>query len=439
MFQFANLLLLALFAAALFDVVCAWRLTPQGPGHARRTLGLLWQQEHFLFGQWGAGWRQKAGLWVFCAALAAYEFNAGFCISNARYVWPWLENLLYSLECITFTCFSIKILFCTRYTWKNMAFAGCIYFIARWVYFNNHNEYWIMSIVAILAIKDLDLRLPFRTFMVTGCATMAITISLDFTGVIVPLEEHLRDGVLRPSFGYEHPNVFGADILGLCLVFIMLRAKKIRWFDIFVTSMLAIFLILGPSSRTPAGCLLLLALALAIHKLRPAFWQRTICRIAAIASVPALAIGSLALPLAVDSSSTVGITLAPGWLAKLDSILSSRIYYSWRAFQELDVRIAGGLLPEDLILDNCFVRALYLLGPIVMVLFFTLLAVALWGLSKSEHCVSFLVLWVMVLYCACDQQWFHLTSNPTLLLLCGAVYLLPLARWPAAEGEPPAA
>uniref|UniRef100_UPI003AB1B0A9 ABC transporter permease subunit n=1 Tax=Allofournierella sp. TaxID=1940256 RepID=UPI003AB1B0A9 len=50
-----------------------------------------------------------------------------------------------------FLCFGAKILFGTRYTWRELLAGGALYFIARWVYFNSQNIWWIGIVVAVLA------------------------------------------------------------------------------------------------------------------------------------------------------------------------------------------------------------------------------------------------------------------------------------------------
>src|SRR5699024_8446530 len=62
LFEFANALLAALFLAAVFDMFAALRAAPErGFGRVKAAVSGLWRQEHYLFGGWGASWRQKAG------------------------------------------------------------------------------------------------------------------------------------------------------------------------------------------------------------------------------------------------------------------------------------------------------------------------------------------------------------------------------------------
>ena len=136
MFGFANFLLLALFAAAVFDLIFA---LARGGG-LRGALHGLWNTPHLLFGQQLAEWRLQLGRILFAAGLAAYEISVVFCNSMARQNWAWVQGVMSPvLEWLAFLCFGAKILFGTRYTWRELLAGGALYFIARWVYFNSKN------------------------------------------------------------------------------------------------------------------------------------------------------------------------------------------------------------------------------------------------------------------------------------------------------------
>ena len=90
MFGFANFLLLALFAAAVFDLIFA---LARGGG-LRGALHGLWNTPHLLFGQQLAEWRLQLGRILFAAGLAAYEISVVFCNSMARQNWAWVQGVM---------------------------------------------------------------------------------------------------------------------------------------------------------------------------------------------------------------------------------------------------------------------------------------------------------------------------------------------------------
>lgn len=214
MFGFANFLLLALFAAAVFDLIFA---LARGGG-LRGALHGLWNTPHLLFGQQLAEWRLQLGRILFAAGLAAYEVSVVFCNSMARQNWAWVQGVMSPvLEWLAFLCFGAKILFGTRYTWRELLVGGALYFIARWVYFNSQNIWWIGIVVAVLAAKDVPLRRPLQVYFASGCAAMAVVLALHFAGIVAPDLTSERMGALRGTYGYGHPNTFGGLVFGLVL------------------------------------------------------------------------------------------------------------------------------------------------------------------------------------------------------------------------------
>ena len=62
-----------------------------------------------------------------------------------------------------------------------------------------------------------------------------------------------------------------------------------------------------------------------------------------------------------------------------------------------------------------------------------LFAAALWGHAKQGRRVEVCCLFAMLAYAYMEVQPFHLTTNPTALLLCGAVFAQASARWQKIE------
>lgn len=438
MFEFANGLLLALFAAALWDLGQAWLSQPAGPGRLRRSLEGLWREDHYLFGNWAAGRRERVGAVCFAAGLAAYEVSVAFCNSMARDAWPWVQGILSPvLDWAAFLCFGVKILFGTRYTWRSLGVAGALYFIARWVYFNCHNIWWIGLAVAVLAAKDLPLEKALKTFLAVGTAAVVLVAGLNFAGLLPPapgLAAERNVYEIRGTYGYGHPNTFGGLVFGLVLAYAMLRARKPRWGDAAAVAAAGIFLYLGPASRTASLSCLGLALLLVWCRLRR---NRPLCRSAAplwAAFVPALTAVAFLLPMPMFKNGPGWSDFGPDWMERLDYVLTGRLSQVWLAYRLLDVKIAGQVLPEWPALDNSFVFSLYQFGPVVAVLLVAGVAAALWGFVRRGARVEACCLTMMLVYAYTECQSFHLTTNPAALLLAGVVFAQAPRQWAGVYG-----
>lgn len=427
MFTFANCLLLALLAAAVFDFATTLRAKP-APG-VGGAIQHLWHTEHFLFGNWGAAQRVRCGQALFMLSLALYEFEIVFCNSMARENWPWLQTTLSPiLDQIIYWGFGLKILLGTKYDWCSLAQAGALYFIARWVYFNGQNIWWIGLVVAIMAAKDMPLDRAMRAFLASGLTTMAAVQILHFAGIVAPDALSERNGDFRQMFGYGHPNTFGGLVFGLLLAWVVLHRLRPRWRDVLVAAATGVFLLIGPASRSSGLCALLLAGLLGVYKLCRQFkiHPKHPRALGTLAALPVALVGAVSyiLPLFVVKIGPWSDEIGPAWLAKLDGLLTCRISLAWAAYRVLPIKIAGQFLPEWPALDNTFVYVLYQFGPVAAALAALLLAVTLYRLAQQRQWAAVACLLAVLVYAAMENQALHLTSNPAALLLAPTFFAL---------------
>lgn len=425
MFGFANALLLLLAAAVVIDFVPVLR---------RRLSPAAWlRDERPLWGARGMALREKYGQRAFLLGVMVYEFVVVFNNSMARENWPWLQTRVSPvLDWVMYLCFGYKILLGTRYNGRSLVCAGALYFVARWVYFNGQNIWWLGVCVALLAAKDVPLRRVMKAFLACGVPTLALVEVLHFAGIIAPYALSERNGSYRMMFGYGHPNTFGGVVFGLLLAWVLLRREKLRWAELGAIAAVGVFLMVAPKSRSSSLCVLLLVLLLALAKLRTLKGTRPAGRVLAgccAAVVPLAAAVSFILPTFVYKIGPWMNDIGPVWLKRLDDLLTSRISLVWAAYRVMDVKIAGQMLPDWPALDNIFVFLFYLVGPVMLVLVCALMMAALYGYAcrGQWHAVACLV--TMVAYGYMESQVIHLTSDPAVLLLVGAIFALPTERW----------
>lgn len=425
MFGFANALLLLLAAAVVIDFVPVLR--------RRLSPAAWWRDERPLWGARGMALREKYGQRAFLLGVMVYEFVVVFNNSMARENWPWLQTRVSPvLDWVMYLCFGYKILLGTRYNGRSLVCAGALYFVARWVYFNGQNIWWLGVCVALLAAKDVPLRRVMKAFLACGVPTLALVEVLHFAGIIAPHALSERNGSYRMMFGYGHPNTFGGVVFGLLLAWVLLRREKLRWAELGAIAAVGVFLMVAPKSRSSSLCVLLLVLLLVLANLRTRKGTRPAGRVLAgfcAAVVPLAAAVSFILPTFVYKIGPWMNDIGPVWLKRLDDLLTSRISLVWAAYRVMDVKIAGQMLPDWPALDNIFVFLFYLVGPVMLVLVCALMMAALYGYARRGqwHAVACLV--TMVAYGYMESQVIHLTSDPAVLLLVGAIFALPTERW----------
>ena len=415
MFGFANGLLAFLALAAVLDFLPVLR--------HRRTPAAWWGEERLLFTTRYASVRQKYGAWAFLLGVMVYEFIVVFNNSMARENWPWLQTRVSPvLDWVMYLCFGFKILLGTKYNGRSMVCAGLLYFVARWVYFNGQNIWFLGLVMVLLAAKAVPLRRSLQAFLGCGVPTLALVEVLHFAGIIAPDALSERSGSYRLMFGYGHPNTFGGIVFGLVLAWVLLRQAKITWAEIAAVAGVGLFLCKGPASRSPALCAFLLAVLLVCAK---SVGARKGCKLAAglcAAMVPVVGAISYILPLFVVKIGPWADEIGPAWLAKLDSLLTCRISLAWAAYRMYDIKIAGQMLMDWPAIDNIFVYFLYQFGPVLVVLAGILMAVTLYRLARHGRWQAAACLLVVLFYGYMETQVIHITSNPALLLLVPAVF-----------------
>ena len=139
--------------------------------------------------------------------------------------------------------------------------------MARWVYFNGQNIWFLGLVMVLLAAKDVPLRRSLQAFLGCGVPTLALVEVLHFAGIIAPDALSERSGSYRLMFGYGHPNTFGGIVFGLVLAWVLLRQAKITWAEIAAVAGVGLFLCKGPASRSPALCAFLLAVLLVLRQI----------------------------------------------------------------------------------------------------------------------------------------------------------------------------
>ena len=425
MFLFANLLLLALFAGGVCSLLPVLR--------RRLTLHDWWEQEFFLFCSHFSAQRQKIGRCSFFLGLAIYEFIVTFCYSNAYLTWPSLNpalaNILYAVIAL---CFSVKILLGTKYSGKSLLFAGLLYFIARWVFFNGQNIWWIWLCAALLAAKDVDICHSMKPFLLVGISCVLCTAVLSFAGII-PITPDFSNRGCHP-FCYGQHNTFGGILLGLALAWVITRGKRLRYYDALGLGVLGSFVLFYIRSRSAGISILLLAVFVLISVL---LFSRNCLRGCRIVSV----LSAVTLPLTVflsfwlsylfnymDDPAFPQSILA--FVGRLDSLFTGRLWLAFMAMQTYPVKIAGYLLTGDFpYIDNLYVFLFYSVGPIMFLLVCALATYALYRYARMGNWVALSCLLVLVAYGFMENQVLHLTSAPADLLLTGVIFALPYDRW----------
>lgn len=412
LYTYTNVILLGMFAGCVWYVVRLMRCPKDVPWHT------TWQhlnQEHWLFGSWGIQIRNKLAPWLFYVAIAIYQFEIFFVNSLYRTRLPFLyETGTIALNHILALCLLAKILFTTKYSAWQTTVQFCVFFIMRWVFFNNHIQWVMMSVLFFMAAKDIPLRKALTVCFTVGTASVVVVALSSCVGIIDTLYD-LETSRTRNSFGYGWFNYFGACLLGLGLMYVCLRRlHRCKWYDFAVLLALAVFSDLGPDSRATSICLFLLVGVLFVMQVAPKFFQLLWVRVLA----------SLAPLVALAASVLIAMNWDPqsGFMTSLNRILSGRVELSWMALNEMPFRIAGQMRSPDMLVDNAYVQHWILSGPVASLLMWVAFSLLIWRLLAQKHLTEAACCLVILCHGLMEIHITWACVNVMLWLLCGVLY-----------------
>lgn len=416
-FTYCNLLLLGLAApTALFFGKALGQRQP-----LKQLFSLSAPQEMLWINRWES-FRRKAGVFFFALALVALLAEVTFFNTQFRLVFPQLSDWAnVQLDQIIFWALILKILFFTRYNFAQLLVTDVVYFILRWVFFNNHNPWLVFAIFFVLAAKDLSMKqigLPYAIASALGTGT---TILLSLFGVwgYTVLQEHYNITVRR-WFGFTFHNTLGGVLFGLCSAWLLYRQAKAHWPDWLAVFGVGCFVMFGVASRTAALCIFLLVVASLCGRylkfLLDLFPVRCL-----LSMVPLIfAAANFLLPRLYGYSGNNPLLSALP--EKLNSLLNDRLYYGWMALQTYTTSIAGQPTYGDYPVDSSYLSSWFFYGPILFALIWIGACLVIWQLLKHRQYASTMVFLVACVYGWFEIQFFHVSSSPSILLYTAALY-----------------
>ena len=420
-FTYCNLLLAGLAAATAFFLLTAlWRKTPL------KELASLKAPEKML---WVDRWqplRRKGGAFLYGLALAALLVEVTFFNAQFRLAFPQLSewaNL--RLDQVIFAALILKFLFFTQYNFAQLLVTDAVYFILRWIFFNNHNPWLVFFIFFVLAAKDLTVKqfgLPYTVFSALGTGT---TIFLSLFGIwgYSVVQEHYTV-TIRRWFGFTFHNTLGGVVFGLCSAWLLYRQAKAHWADWAAVFGVACFVMFGVGSRTAGLCIFMLVIASVCGRylrflldLAPIRWL--------LAGVPLILAGVNFLLPWLYGAAREG-TFLHSIMVKGNSLLNDRIYYGWMALQTYTTSIAGQPTYGDYPVDSAYLSSWFFYGPVFFALIWLGACLVVWRLLRRRQYAQVMVFLVACVYGSFEIQFFHISS-------CPAVLLYPAALYPSSE------
>ncbi len=390
----------------------------------------FWNEENFLFGSWAEKKRLAIGSRLFLLAAILLQIQTFFLMSSAKENWPFLFQALQSIVGhVLGVCLILKIVFFGKYSGKQLFVAWPAFFVFRWTFVNNHLYWFAIGTLFLFAAKEIQLKQTLKACLIAGAISM-MTVFVGVATKVIPVGWfETAPGCIRPGIGYGWPNMLGAYLLALAVMYSCWRGvKQFRWFDFAILVSLEVLCAMGPRSKGAAVALLLLIVGLAVAKWLPALFANKPVKIL-IATVPVMALG-------VSYWMSAAYTPENAVLSKMNNLFTGRIYLGNTALRELSVRIAGQRIPAEYVVDNVYLMVLIAAGPIASIFLWGANSKLLWKLSQSGHTTEIICVLAFLAHGFMEGHILWPSVNVLIWLLAGVFYRSKTEEFPTFAENP---
>ncbi|NLL77139.1 MAG: hypothetical protein GX235_07815 [Clostridiales bacterium] len=329
------------------------------------------------------------------------------------------DKLYYILSLIALAAVACKLCM-TEYSFKEMAVIGILLLIAFFAYRNSGRLGIVLSVLAIVGMKDMEVNKLFRLGLGVFAITFAVTVLGAAYGIIPnPLVVHEKGEigeVIRWGMGYSTGNVFHISyfILVVLAVYNMRDKYGLKALLWLMAGNIVVFIFSLSYTGIAVTAFYLLLNLYAVKRKR-------LCRVEKVLSMfplPLCLLFSFIMPFYI--SSPIG--------RKLDSLLQARLSFSNYFLTSQSITPLGTRMKDVpyfwVIMDNGYVYILMTFGVITLLLFAAAYAVLISGYSKSGDVRKLAVIYAFLVYGIMEQFISNAFMNISLLfigeiLFCG--------------------
>lgn len=345
---------------ALVQLVMRFALE-QGPAKAR--LNAVFTRECWLLWNGLSSWRERLATPVFCCIALLWWGTEPVGLLLEWYGPAGTPTLFATMRSLALAGLILGKIFClTRWSGRQLLLGGLA--VGLWANAGLVSGYGQLTAALLLVVAVKDTRLPavLRTMLAAQVFDFVFTAGTALLGLqsnMVTVFDTGRTRV-RMALGYGSFNSCGMALAGIVLLWLCVRWRRLRWWDIAAVLGVVVFIDLVPNSRSAELlCLIVLAAGL-LFRAWPGLLKSRLVRAGCTAAGPLLCGLSYALACLYREDSVL--------LGRIDSLLSGRIQLAWNTmFNNPYVEWYWFGQPFDThwfyVVDNTYVYYLFLCGP----------------------------------------------------------------------------
>lgn len=292
---------------------------------------------------------------------------------------------------------------------------GLIFLIAA---INSGDIVLLLSFLLIVASKNVNDRKVFEIVLKVHIVIIPILISLALLGTIENVMiSRAALGISRLALGFTHPNGLGAQLVLVCMCWVILRWEKLKFIDYLLISLIGIFILVIADSRTSTFVIMLLILLSVILKLLARVGKEKILYTVMWCICLLVPILSIYFITQYDPSNNTHLFL--------DFMFSRRLQFSNRLYDVYGFSFIGRdtpLLSGDygirrIPLDNMFVFVAIRYGIITLLTILMGFYFTLGKMIKEKYYPGIICMFLYLLFATVEILPFDINRNITLLLI----------------------
>lgn len=238
----------------------------------------------------------------------------------------------------------------------------------------------------IAGANDIDYRKILKVYFIVEIPMIICTMIVGYTGVITNLVYHRGDQV-RMSFGFIYPTDFAAGIVFMITVWIVLRQARCTWIEIGMMIISVVLFEKYCDVRNSEIVMMILIICVVYLKIRNKLGAKK-----GKGYIPSLLLKILCL---VAPYGLAGFMILVSrfyrpdieWMAKLNTLFSTRLSLGKEVFDRYDVQIWGQDIPmrgnggstevvaDYFFIDSSYVNILMRLGLVVFILVMLIISI----------------------------------------------------------------
>ena len=277
----------------------------------------------------------------------------------------------------------------------------------------------------IAGANDIDYRKILKVYLIVEIPMIICTMIVGYTGVITNLVYH-RGEQVRMSFGFVYPTDFAAGIIFMVTAWVVLRQVRCTWIEIGLMIISVVLFEKYCDVRNSEIVMMILSICVVYLKIRNKLAAKK-----GKGYIPSLLLKILCL---VAPYGLAGFMILVSrfyrpdieWMAKLNTLFSTRLSLGKEVFDRYDVQIWGQDIPmrgnggstevvaDYFFIDSSYVNILMRLGLVAFILVMLIISIIM--IKSLNHPYMLMAMAIVCIHSVMEHHMFEVYYDVFLML-----------------------